>query len=318
MATVLYEYFHLTDVWFKTGIIPNINTRIEVDNAGYNTIGDGQWPGLIGSNNTDWDSTTALIKLGNNSTAWNVRFGNIENTNCGSVTLGNRYSISLDKNYFTFNGTQYTVGTTYYSTSNSDIWIGTCNMNGSSFRPSDSFVGNVRIYQDNVLVGDFIPCIKDGEYCYYDDVTDTYLEKFGTGTIEIFNPLHVFTASQSKLSFQSIQSSQNITITAETGWTATTNNSWISLSQNTGSTGDTNITVTVADGSSEGSRVGKITFTDDEDYTFDVDVFQLKLGMKVYVNKYKVGSTNIVKQQSGEDNVNKMYMGNDLVYQKYE
>lgn len=36
----------------------------------------------------------------------------------------------------------------------------------------------------------------------------------------------------------------------------------------------------------------------------------------VPINKYKVGSTNIVKQQRGNDNVNKMYMGNDLVYQK--
>lgn len=37
----------------------------------------------------------------------------------------------------------------------------------------------------------------------------------------------------------------------------------------------------------------------------------------VPINKYKVGSTNIVKQQRGEDNVKKMYMGNDLVYQKF-
>lgn len=35
------------------------------------------------------------------------------------------------------------------------------------------------------------------------------------------------------------------------------------------------------------------------------------------INKYKVGSTNIVKQQMGDDNVKKMYMGNDLVYQKF-
>lgn len=40
-------------------------------------------------------------------------------------------------------------------------------------------------------------------------------------------------------------------------------------------------------------------------------------GTTVPINKYKVGSTNIVKQQRGEDNVKKMYMGNDLVYQKF-
>lgn len=37
----------------------------------------------------------------------------------------------------------------------------------------------------------------------------------------------------------------------------------------------------------------------------------------VPINKYKVGSTNIVKQQRGDNNVKKMYMGNDLVYQKF-
>ena len=178
-------------------------------------------------------------------------------------------------------------------------------------------LGITRLYDpQDVLIGEFIPVMDENNVvCFYDSVNEVY--RYPNGELFAGPLVHKFFASQSKLSFQSIQSSQNITITAETGWTATTNNSWISLSQNTGSTGDTNVTVTVADGSHDGSRVGKITFTDADNYTFDVDVFQLKLGMKVYVNRYKVGSTNIVKQQSGDDNVKKMYIGNDLVYQKF-
>ena len=188
---------------------------------------------------------------------------------------------------------------------------------GSDVVTQPTRLGEVIFRENGNVVADYIPIIDDNDVvCFYETIGSTY-HYATSGSLTAGPMTHIFYSSKSKLSFQSIQSSQNITITAETGWTATTNNNWISLSQNTGSTGDTNVTVTVADGSNDGSRVGKITFTDAEDYTFDVDVYQLKLGMKVYLNRYKVGSTNIVKQQRGEDNVKKMYMGNDLVYQKF-
>lgn len=320
MATIIYEYFRIQNKYFQIPLTPTINTRVECDNCGFVTF-NNDYPSIYGIGN-EWDNSTISIcgwnggkllrRFGNHYTNWNA-------SNTPTLTLGQKYNMSLDKNKLIVNGTEYNVNATTFTANNKPLTIGARNDTNSSgvVYMMDGYVGNFRIYDDNVLVMELKPAVNNGQHCYYDTVGDAYYYAQGTGTIEAVNPLHTFTASKSKLSFQSIQSSQNITVTAETGWTATTNNSWISLSQNTGSSGETNITVTVADGSNDGSRVGKITFTDAEDYTFDVDVYQLKLGMKVYVNKYKVGSTNIVKQQRGDDNVKKMYMGNDLVYQKF-
>jgi len=318
MATVLYEYFRIQNKYFQIPLTPTMNTRIECDNVGMVTNNGDEFPGFFCYGN-EWDTNTiSIVSLG--TPHWIYRFGNVYNTNSNRpFNYGERYSVSIDKLKFQYQNGDDVINASYLNSSTKPLTIGARNDTNTSnvIRMMDGYVGDFRIYDDNVLVMELKPAVNNGQHCYYDTVGDAYYYAQGTGTVDAVNPLHTFTASQSKLSFQSIQSSQNITITAETWWTATTNNSWISLSQNTGSTGDTNVTVTVADGSHDGSRVGKITFTDAEDYTFDVDVFQLKLGMKVYVNKYKVGSTNIVKQQRGEDNVKKMYMGNDLVYQKF-
>lgn len=321
MATVLYEYFRIQNKYFQIPVTPTINTRVECDNCGFVSWNNNEYPGIFCIGN-EWDNSTISIASYRGGNRLSIRFGNkdITNTYNIGVVFDQKNNFSLSKEKFVINGTEYVVNSTSFTSNNKPLTIGARNDTNSSgvIWMMDGYVGDFRVYDNNMLVMELKPAVNNGQYCYYDTVGDAYYYVQGSGTIEAFNPLHIFTASQSKLSFQSIQSSQNITVTAETGWTATTNNNWITLPINTGVSGDTNVTITVADGSHDGSRVGKVTFTDADNYTFDVDVYQMKLGMKVYVNKYKVGSTNIVKQQRGEDNVNKMYMGNDLVYQKYE
>lgn len=316
MAT-FYHYHRLTNVWFQTNIVPTLNTRVELDNAGFATAQGNA--GLISSEQSwYWASTSYCIAERGSEAAFSFRIGNGTGPDNGiPIVFGSRYDFVLDKTHLKIGEDVYSINATSLSTSLPFVIGGRSKNFNQAEMLCDGYIGDVRIYENDVLVAEYKPTINNGEYTFYDTVSQTFLTKNGSGTITPGPPVHTFSSDVDKLSFQSIQSSQNITITAETGWTATTNNSWISLSQNTGSSGETNITVTVADGSNDGSRVGKITFTDAEEYTFDVDVSQLKLGMKVYVNRYKVGSTNIVKQQRGEDNVKKMYMGNDLVYQKF-
>lgn len=64
----------------------------------------------------------------------------------------------------------------------------------------------------------------------------------------------------STASITSTGGTETITITSDEPWTATTSDSWITLSQATGDTGETNITITLTGAPSEGYRRGSIKF----------------------------------------------------------
>lgn len=310
MAIRQLEYVISSGAYVVTNYVPNINTECEIVYCKFPRQSNGSsHSGLVGGQHQ-------RFRFASTQTYFYWQHGS---------DFQNYSSVNEIEGSVKWNNTSVTINDIVVLTKGAGSWSSSvavaffCNGDylGSDVVTQPTRLGEVIFRENGNVVADYIPVIDDNDaVCFYETIGSTY-HYATSGSLTAGPMTHIFYSSKSKLSFQSIQSSQNITITAETGWTATTNNSWISLSQNTGSTGDTNITVTVADGSNDGSRVGKITFTDAEDYTFDVDVYQLKLGMKVYVNRYKVGSTNIVKQQRGDDNVKKMYMGNDLVYQKF-
>lgn len=50
------------------------------------------------------------------------------------------------------------------------------NRNNASFK-----LYNFKIYEDNVLVREFIPVLKNGKYCLYETITEQYFYNIGTG-----------------------------------------------------------------------------------------------------------------------------------------
>lgn len=274
-----YQYHHLNGVWFKTGIIPNINTRIEVDKAGFhsfNTHSDASdpygvgWPSLVGSNQSDWDNTKFIIKCAQSNSVWNWGVGS-KDASGPSLVFDTFHSVSLDRYYYTMDGVQHSINSTSMSTSDDDLWIGAVNQNGQMFRCGDCYIGDVRIYDNGVLVGEFIPTIQNGEYTYYDTVSQTYLTKYGSGTIVPGPSLEVFEADKYAVDFTYAGGTDTITVTADNSWSCTTPTGF-SLSPTSGNPGETTVTVTANHSGTE--KAGTATFTDSNSNTFYVELTQ--------------------------------------------
>lgn len=313
-----FQYHNLKGIYFKTGIIPTINTKIEVDNAGFNSNWvdhyDSTWgavnPTIIGSNNSDWDNTAFVIRGSNPLTSCDARVGNRDKRS-NTLTIGNRYNFALDKTNLTIDDTNYSIGATSFSTSSCDLWLGVCNMNGSQFRNGDIYAGNVRIYQDGVLVLEWIPTVHNGEYTYFDTVSNTYATQYGDGTITPGPANHTFNCDTDSLTFPASGGSLTFDVEAETTWTASTP-TFVSLSPSTGASGTTTVTVTCPSWTGETRREEIITFTDADDWTFDVKMRQ-RANTQVFSNIY-LGDNQVLTMYIGDNNVSTIYLGDNDVF----
>lgn len=307
-----YQYLHLTDVYYKTGIIPTNNTRIEVDYAGYASLNGKQYAGLIsaegpGNPGDEWGNRSFAICMGQNQPYWFYRVdGQAVDTNIYPFTYGTTYSLVLDKNGFSVDGVLHPFSTAPSAfTCTTDLWIGVRNSNGgisSSLRYGDAYVGETRVYEDNVLVARFRPTQYNGDYTYYDAVSDTYLTKYGPGTVVPGPSADVFEPSQDTFTFNGNGGTQTFTVTADNAWTCTAPHNF-TLSTISGNSGTTTVTITAPSRISTVSET--VTFTDTQSNTFDISVSQ-SVGTE---------SPNLTLYQ-GSTTIKKMYQGTDLIYRK--
>lgn len=293
-----FQYHHLNGVWFKTGIIPTINTRVEVDYAGfhsYTTHSDaydpygGGWPSLVGSNNADWDNTKFILKCAQGTQKWNWGVGN-KDYGGPAMVFDTFHTVSLDRYYATFDGTQYSINTTSFSTASCDMWIGAVNLNNQMFRCGDCYIGDVRVYESGALIAEYKPSEDGNGYTYYDTVSETYLPKYGSGTITPGPSMDIFEADKYEIGFDYQGGTDTLTVTADNAWTCTTPTGF-TVSPTSGSTGDTTVTVTV--GRSGVEKTGTVVFTDTESNTFDVALSQTGDGLLFPFKKIIQGTRRI-------------------------
>lgn len=170
--------------WFDTGIIPDIDTRIEMVITPL--ANSGNWNGFIGAQNNDDDNTTFQIRRNSSNNRWSVRVGNGKSQDNGpSYSTNQRYTLALDRNNFTVNGTAYSVGTSSMDTAANSLYIGAIHCNGfanDNYRASAAIFEEIKVYKNNVLVGDFKPATYNSAPCFFDEVTGLYKENLGTGT----------------------------------------------------------------------------------------------------------------------------------------
>mgnify|MGYP002515567323 CR=1 FL=1 len=303
-----YQYHHLNGVYFNTGIVPTIDTRIEIDNAGF--LVNGSWPGIISSEGVQEGAPAASVAITgsqySNHPAIGVRFGSAEISSNGTNPLipvvdEQMYNIVLDKDEFVIDGVSYQLGGSFSSTPQVPFVFGARNIQSPAqiYHELNGYIGDVRIYQGGVLVGEFKPTIHNGEYTYYDTVSQTYLTKHGTGTIEPGPSAEVFEPSQYDFDFGFNGGTQTFSIEATYAWTCTAPTDF-TISQMSGSAGTTTVTITAP------SRISTVndtvTFTDSQSNTFDISISQ------------SVGTiTPNLTLYQGADTIKKMYYGNGLV-----
>ena len=158
-----------------------------------------------------------------------------------------------------------------------------------------------QIYQNGVLSLDLVPAFNNNQYCFKDKVTGNYI--YGTGTIG--GDVTSFSIDIDNITAEYSGTSTSVTVTSdeELSWTASTNDSWISLTNPSG-TGDGGFTVAVAENNNYSNRTGTVIITSSEGYELTVTVEQEKKPVLVYDRPiYRSG--NLVK---------KMYRSGELIY----
>lgn len=158
-----------------------------------------------------------------------------------------------------------------------------------------------QIYQGGVLALDLVPAFNNNQYCFKDKVTGNYI--YGTGTIG--GDVTSFSVDIDNITAEYSGTSTSVTVTAdeELSWTASTNDSWISLTNPSG-IGDGGFTVAVAENNNYSNRTGTVIITSSEDDVLTVTVEQEKKPVLVYDRPiYRSG--NLVK---------KMYRSGELIY----
>lgn len=303
--------------WFDTGIIPNINTRVEVDKI--TPIQEGGsycCEGYVGAQNSDDSSDTFQIRQtgGYDEHKMWLRVGGSQIQ--PSTTALTWTNVSLDKDNFTANGSSYNVGATTYGTCNYTLYISAIHNpqwanNTERYRASASQIGRVKVYQSGVLVGDFVPAIDNNNNIgYYDEVSLTFKMNLGTGTPVAGPALSSINVSASKTVLATTGETINIVVNCSNAWTVT-GNTWLTLSS-TGDTGSTTITATAPSYTGTTARTDTLTFTD----SVTGDNAEITIKQKKYTSgqPFYLGADEITEIYLGADDITEAYLGDVLVF----
>ena len=304
------EYIRTNFTWFNTNLHPNNNTKLEIDfkiasvNFQYssNNCIFGNWQSGYSASNT-------IIFNIHSSSNFRCYVGGYFNDYVSRYTIGDRYRNTLDRNAFVINNltssSSYTqnIGRTLVA-SDVPILISAEHMSDSD--PSDLIIYEALVYDGEDIVGHYLP-YQDTETGYgllYDTISNTYINADNPSVVTCGDPL--FGPDTTELSFNANASSITVSLDSDLPWTATTNDSWITLSDYTGETGG-EITVSVTSNLNNPlDRTGVVTFTDGEN-TATLTVTQKSGGKTVFLeNLYRSGNK-----------INLMFRNGRKIYQGY-
>lgn len=187
--------------------------------------------------------------------------------------LGHSFEIEMNTTYVKVNGTTVSrnapINKTY-----SSFRLGMATLPSSYDGKQPVEWEYFQIYSGENLTIDLIPAYNNNQYCFYDRVSNSYL--YGTGTITgdvagVRIDINTITANYSG-------TSTAVTVTADSGltWTASTTDSWISITNPTGS-GDGSFTVVVSGNNKHSSKSGSVTVTSSGGDVITISVTQDKL-----------------------------------------
>ena len=159
-----------------TGFKPNNNTKITAD-AEY-ISSDGTYPALFGARNRG--SQQFWLFWGGR--AFISRYNTSDIT--VEATLTDRHQFTLNKNVLSIDGSSATGATATFQ-SNYNAYLFSVNASGTTSYYCKARLYSCQIYDNDVLVRDFVPCINaSGEVGLYDLVGKQFYGNAGTGTFK--------------------------------------------------------------------------------------------------------------------------------------
>lgn len=177
-----FEAFVNGSLFFDTGILPNLNTKSEmvIVPGSLTDICD-----LFGSRESSADTAKMYMFKGNNQVSsgmGSINTGNIVT----AFDLSQKVVFTLDKdNYTVVNGDNtYTkaIGITEVFASARTMYVGKINTPESGRQSIKGRLYGCRIWESDVLVADFVPCLNGGVPSMYNTVDGSYHDNLGSGT----------------------------------------------------------------------------------------------------------------------------------------
>lgn len=299
--------------WFDTGIIPNINTRVEME---ITPLTNASWKSFLGAENVNDDDNYTFQIRRRDYDGFNPRIGDWDYySSSDTYEVGSTYSLILDRNGFTKNGVFTQGSVTTYSVPSNSLYISAChnpNYASSNYRAALARYGRIKIYDNNVLVGDFRPYVDSNlNVGFYDTVSETFKANLGTGTPKAGLNIASIYASASKTTLPSTGETIDIDVTCSNSWTVTQTGNWLTLSEASG-TGNTTITATAPSYTGTTDRTTTLTFTD----TTTSDIVELTIKQKKYVDgqPFYLGANEVNEAYLGAIEITEAYLGDVLVF----
>lgn len=181
-----------TNSWINTNYVPTNDTKVEFVNFTYTNV-SSWWRTFCASNDSDGGDNTYWVRLITGSNYLGCAMGNINNS--GSyysnyyvvTTPGITYSsVEFSKDGLYVNGN---IGTKVKDVQNitaTKPLLLFCKYDGNNPGAAGAILqlGGFKIYENNVLVKDFIPCYRksDNEIGMYDTIGKQFYTNQGTGT----------------------------------------------------------------------------------------------------------------------------------------
>jgi len=184
-------------------------------------------------------------------------------------------------------------------------------------RTSAQKIHYLKVWDNNVLTHDYAPALYKGTPCIVDKLSNKlfFAEWIpGTETTDPLtydnNPSHVFSPSNSSLSFEPAGGEYELTVTSESAWQCTAATGY-TISPMSGSAGTTTVTVTAEPNAGTEKIKGTSTFYDAEGYAFDLKLYTKAAGghCEMYL-----GTIDLSDVKFGSHDVSKIMMGTVEVY----
>lgn len=160
--------------YIDTGFKPNNNTTIvanvEITNA------DTDYIGLFGAR--DGSTKQMWAYYDTTTSQWSARY-NTESKKINGNYSG-KHTISIEKNIFVIDGTEYTFSAATF-TSAYTAYIFAINSSGAVQYPAKMKIYDCQIYDNGVLVRDYISAIQNGSVGLYERVENKMYLNAGTG-----------------------------------------------------------------------------------------------------------------------------------------
>jgi len=173
--------------YINTGIIPNSKIKINVKYQALPlSVQPSDYPELFGSLNDWWGPGFTYVHYRKASNSLDVVFSDDDLALARVVPFDNReHTLSIQYQQVIFDGVKYTNPYQLVATMKYPIYLFMGNVLGqpqSTLTGSCSKIYYFQIWNDNILVRDFIPVLdKQGIPCFYDKVTKTCFYNQGEG-----------------------------------------------------------------------------------------------------------------------------------------